>query len=63
MNAVDLRITRIDEMELSLETAGAEILQDRVARRSDARARADYCDRAGRKQLIEAIGGHRKKGP
>jgi hypothetical protein len=48
-DSVDLRVMRIDEVELPLEASGPEVSQDRMAGRGDARTRADDRNRARRK--------------
>jgi hypothetical protein len=46
--SVDLRVMRVDEVELPLKASGPEIFQDGVPRRGDARTRADDRNRARR---------------
>ena len=62
-NAVDVGITRIDEGKFALEFRLADVVQNGPANGPLPRTGADQCDRARRKQVLQAIGRHVFAGP
>ena len=57
-NAVDVRVARVDDMDLTGKSAVSQILQDDAPDRMLARARADHGDRPRGKQAVEAVDRH-----
>ncbi len=58
-DTIDLVIARIDEAEFALELGFANIVENGAADRAMARTGPDQRDGMRRKQILQAIGGHR----
>ena len=58
-DTIDLAIARIDEAEFALELGFANIVENGAADRAMARTGPDQRDGMRRKQIFQAIGGHR----
>ena len=62
-DTIDLVIARIDEAEFALELGFANIVENGAADRALARTGPDQRDGMRRKQILQAIGGHRSPVP
>ena len=59
-SAVHLGILRVDQIDPARKTGLAQVAQDGMAKRALAGARADEREGAGREQLVQAVGAHRR---